>query len=318
MQNQVLQLLRKIAHGSDFDRPTGGFQTLQQVRENSFGTFENLSYRNGRITGLATGFVNFDRMTGGLQKGELTVIAAPPSMGSTSFATSFVLNAAIQRNAIIGIFSLEMNKLSLLQRMLSAHAGVHISRLVTGFLSREDLDKLESTMEVLNSTRISIDDTPGLSLGELRSRSRLLRKDQHGLDLIVVDSLQLMSSTEPSASHSFYENPFSELSSISQGLSALAKELDVPVVAVLRLPVMNKARGDNWRPVLHDLRPFGSIERDADLVIFIHREAYYCAHEDISEVDSRKAEAIVAKCHDGPNRTFYLDFTPAFARFSDL
>ena len=318
MQNQVLQLLSKIAHGSVFDRPTGSFQTLQQVRENSFGTVESLLHRNGTITGLATGFVHFDRMSSGLKRGELTVIAAPPGMGSTSFAMSMVLNAAIHRNAIIGIFSLEMSRLSLLQRMLGSEAGVHQSRLATGFLSREDLDKLESAMEALNTARISIDDTPGLSLGELRSRSRRLKKDQHGLDLIVVDSLQLMSSTEPSACHGFYVNPVPDLSAISRGLSALAKELNVPVVAALRLPVMNKPRDGDWRPVLHDLRPFGSIERDADLVIFIHREVYYCAHEDIPQADSRKAEAIVAKHHNGPNSTFHLDFVSALARFSDL
>jgi replicative DNA helicase len=315
MKNQILT---KIAHCSVAKRPTGGFQTLQQIRKSSFGTIENLSIWNGKITGLATGFVGLDRMTSGLQNGELSVIAAAPSMGGTSFALNIAQNAAVHQNAIVGIFSLELNKQLLLQRIVGLQAELQIPKIMYGFLSGDDIAKLESALEKLDMARISIDDTKGISLGKLRERARRLRKDQHGLDLIVVDSPQLMSTTSLLSDRSVYKNRAQDISAISHGLNSLARELNVPVIAVLRLPVVKNHRGGDRRPMLSDLHLFGSIKRDADLVIFIHRESYYCAKEEISGAESHKAEAIVAKHYNGLQRTFYLDFIPSFTRFSDL
>jgi replicative DNA helicase len=318
MTSQVMQLLSKIAHRSIARRPAGGFQTLQQIRESSIGNVENLMNRDVKITGLATGFVGLDKMTKGLQKGELTIIAAPLGMGSTAFAMNIALNAAIHQNAIVGIFSLEMNKLTLLQRMLGSQTGLHIQRIVHGFLTQEDMGKVESAMEKLDAARVSIDDTTGVSLAGLRSRARQLRKDQNGLDLIVVDALQLMSANTLSKGRSAYENSIQDLSAISRGLRALAKELNVPVIATLQLPEIIRNCGGDRRPTLNDLRVHGSIEQDADLVIFIHREAYYCVDEEIAEADARTAEIIVAKHYNGPTRTFYLNFIAACTLFGDL
>jgi replicative DNA helicase len=238
-------------------------------------------------------------------------------MGSTAFAMNIAVNAAINQNAIVGIFSLGINKLSLLKRTLSSQARVHIRRLVTGFLSQDDLDKVEIAMEVLNATRISIDDTASITLAELRARATQLRKDQNGLDLIIVDALHLMSSTTLSTGHGADENRTQDLSAISCGLRALAKELNVPVIAVLPLPIMSRPNGD-WRPILNDLRVYGSIERDADVVIFIHREECFQCDEEMSETGSSKVEAILAKYHNGPTCTFYLNFIPGYIRFRDL
>jgi replicative DNA helicase len=296
---------------------THGLQPLDQIVQNSFGTIDNL-YKQGReVTGLATDFTELDRMTSGLQKGELIIIAARPSMGKTALAINIAENAAIKSKAIVAVFSLEMSKESLLRRMLASQAWVDQRKLQTGFLGREDQEKLQNALEQLIESRLFIDDSAGISLSEMRAKARRLKQTVGGLDLVVVDYLQLMSATLPSAGGKRYENRTQEVSAISRGLKALAKELSVPVVALSQLSRASERRGDDKRPMLSDLRESGSIEQDADVVAFIHREAYYNRDEEMSESDKAKSEIILAKQRNGPTGTIHLNFVSRFTRFDN-
>jgi len=294
-----------------------GFESLDQIVANSFGSIDNLYKQSREVTGLATDFTELDRMTSGLQKGELIIVAARPSMGKTAFAINMAQNAAINHGAIVAVFSLEMSKESLLRRMLSSQAWVDQRKLQTGFIAREDQDKLQRALEQLVEARLFIDDTAGISLAEMRAKARRLKQNHGGLDLVVVDYLQLMSATLPSAGGKRYENRTQEVSAISRGLKALAKELNVPVVALSQLSRASERRGDDKRPMLSDLRESGSIEQDADVVAFIHREAYYNRSEEMSDDEKAKSEIIVAKQRNGPTDTVYLHFIARFTRFAN-
>ncbi|MGP8173365.1 MAG: replicative DNA helicase [Terracidiphilus sp.] len=296
---------------------TQGFQSLDQIVQHSFGSIDNLYKQSREVTGLATDFTEFDRMTSGLQKGELIVIAGRPSMGKTALAINIAQNAAINRNAIVAVFSLEMSKESLLRRMLASQAWVDQRKLQTGFLGREDHDKLQNALGQLVESRVFIDDSAGISLAEMRAKARRLRQNAGGLDLIVVDYMQLMSATPPSAGGKRYENRTQEVSAISRGLKALAKELDVPVLALSQLSRASERRGEDKRPFLSDLRESGSIEQDADVVAFIHREACYSRDEEMSEADKAKSEIILAKQRNGPTGTVLLNFISRFTRFDN-
>jgi replicative DNA helicase len=296
---------------------THGFQSLDQIVANSFGTIDNL-YKNSReITGLATGFYELDTMTSGLQKGELIIVAARPSMGKTAFAINVCQNAAVNHGAIVAVFSLEMSKESLLRRMLASQAWVDQRALQTGFIRGEDHAKLQKALGDLVESRLFIDDSAGIPLSEMRAKARRLKQNSGGLDLIMVDYLQLMSATLPSAGGKRYENRTQEVSAISRGLKALAKELDVPVVALSQLSRASERRGDDKRPMLSDLRESGSIEQDADVVAFIHREAYYNRDEEMSDSDKAKSEIIIAKQRNGPTGTVHLNFISRFTRFDN-
>jgi replicative DNA helicase len=294
-----------------------GFQSLDQIVQHSFGTIDNLYKQSREVTGLATDFTEFDRLTSGLQKGELIIIAARPSMGKTALAINMAQSAAINHNAIVAVFSLEMSKESLLRRMLASQAWVDQRKLQTGFIAREDQVKLENALGQLVESRLFIDDTAGISLAEMRAKARRLKQNSGGLDLIVVDYLQLMSATVPSSGKKNYENRTQEVSAISRGLKALAKELNVPVVALSQLSRASERRGDDKRPMLSDLRESGSIEQDADVVAFIHREAYYNRSEDQSEADKAKSEIIIAKQRNGPTDTVHLNFISRYTRFDN-
>jgi replicative DNA helicase len=294
-----------------------GFQSLDQIVAGSFGTIDNLYKQSREVTGLATDFYELDRQTSGLQKGELIIIAARPSMGKTAFAINIAQNAAINHGAVVAVFSLEMSKESLLRRMLASQAWVDQRKLQTGFIAREDQQKLESALNELVESRMYIDDTAGISLAEMRAKARRLKQKKGGLDLVVVDYLQLMSATLPSAGGKRYENRVQEVAAISRGLKALAKELDVPVVALSQLSRASEKRGDDKRPLLSDLRESGSIEQDADVVAFIHREAYYNRDEEQSKADKAKSEIIIAKQRNGPTGTVYLNFVSSFTRFDN-
>ena len=296
---------------------TQGFESLDQIVASSFGSIDNLYKQSREVTGLATDFTELDRLTSGLQKGELIILAARPSMGKTAFAINMAQNAAVNHSAIVAVFSLEMSKESLLRRMLASQAWVDQRKLQTGFLGREDHDKLQNALGQLVESRIFIDDTAGISLAEMRAKARRLRQNHAGLDLIVVDYLQLMSATLPSAGGKRYENRTQEVSAISRGLKALAKELDVPVMALSQLSRASERRGDDKRPLLSDLRESGSIEQDADVVMFIHREAYYNRTEEMSEADKAKSEIIIAKQRNGPTDTVLLNFLSRYTRFSN-
>jgi replicative DNA helicase len=292
---------------------TQGLQSLDQIVQNSFGTIDNL-YKQGReVTGLATHFTDLDRLTSGFQKGELIIIAARPSMGKTALAINIAQNAAVMSNAIVAVFSLEMSKESLLRRMLASQAWVDQRKLQQGFLGKEDRGKLQNALGQLVESHMFIDDTAGISLAEMRAKARRLKQNAGGLDLIVVDYLQLMSATLSSAGGKHYENRTQEVSAISRGLKALSKELNVPVVALSQLSRASERRGDDKRPMLSDLRESGSIEQDADVVAFIHRESYYNREAD----DQAKSEIIVSKQRNGPTDTVYLNFVAQYTRFEN-
>jgi len=295
---------------------SNGFQSLDQIVQHSFGTIDNLYKQSREVTGLATGFIEFDRMTSGLQKGELIIIAARPSMGKTALAINIAQNAAVTYNATVAVFSLEMSKESLLRRMLASQAGVDQRNLQTGFLGKEDHGKLQGALGQLVDAKMFIDDTAGVSLAEMRAKARRLKQNAGGLDLIVVDYLQLMTATLSSGGKN-YENRTQEVSAISRGLKALSKELNVPVVALSQLSRASERRGDDKRPMLSDLRESGSIEQDADVVAFIHRESYYNRTEELSEDEKAKSEIILAKQRNGPTGTVHLHFISRFTRFAN-
>jgi replicative DNA helicase len=293
---------------------TNGLLPIDQIVAQSFGSIDNL-YKNAReITGLATDLHEFDRLTSGLQKSELIIIAARPSMGKTALAINMAQNAALNHGAIVAIFSLEMSRESLLRRMLASQAWVDQSNLQKGFISGEEQAKLRQALNQLLESHIFIDDSAGISLTEMRAKARRLKQTAKGLDLVLVDYLQLMSVSLPSngGKRGGYENRTQEVSAITRGLKALAKELEVPVVALSQLS-RNSERREDKRPMLSDLRESGSIEQDADLVCFIHREGYY----DHDVEDKAKSEIIIAKQRNGPTDTAIVNFIDKFTRFEN-
>ena len=294
-----------------------GLESLDKIVANSFGTIDNLYKQSREVTGLATDFTDLDRLTSGLQKDELIIIAARPSMGKTALAINIAQNAAVNHNSIVAIFSLEMSKESLLRRMLASQAWVDQQMLQKGFLGQEEHGKLQKALGELVDSHIFIDDSASISLAEMRAKARRLRQNAGGLDLVVVDYLQLMSATLPSGGRKGYENRTQEVSAISRGLKALAKELHVPVLALSQLSRASERRGEDKRPMLSDLRESGSIEQDADVVAFIHREAYYNRDEEMSEADKAKSEIIVAKQRNGPTGDVKLAWFNKFTRFEN-
>ncbi len=294
-----------------------GLQTIDTIVRGSFGSIDNLYNHRGDITGLETGFTDFDRMTSGLQKGELVIIAARPSMGKTALAINIAQNAAIRRNAIVAIFSLEMSKESLLRRMLASQASVDQQKIQKGFFGRAEQEQLQGALSLLVESRIFIDDSAASTIAEMRAKARRLKQNAGGLDLILIDYLQLMSATMPGASKRGFENRVQEVSAISRGLKAMAKELQVPVIALSQLSRSNEKRDDK-RPMLSDLRESGSIEQDADVVAFIHREAYYNRDEDQSAEDKAKSEIIIAKQRNGPTGIVRMHWNSAFTRFDGV
>jgi replicative DNA helicase len=261
------------------------------------------------LTGLATGFRDFDSMTSGLQKTDLVIIAARPSMGKTALCLTLAQNAAILENAVVGIFSLEMSKEQLVMRMLSSEAKVDAHRFRNGFLTSDEWGRLGTAINTLSDTKIFINDAPGISVLEMRAKARRLAAEQKKLDLIIVDYLQLMSGGGARRMESRQQ----EVALISRELKALAKDLDVPVVALSQLSRAPEARTDH-RPQLADLRESGSIEQDADLVAFIYREEQY----NPSEENVGMAELIIAKQRNGPTGTVRMAFIKEFTRFESI
>ncbi len=289
-----------------------GFMGVQEIVKESFGSVDNLLQRGQRITGLATHYEVLDEMTSGLQPSDLVIIAARPSMGKTAFAMNIAENAVINDGKVVGIFSLEMSREALLLRMLCSSARVDSHKMRTGSLWREDMDKVVRAMDGLANAPIFIDDTPGISLSEMRAKARRLQQSQERLDLLIVDYLQLMSG----GSGKRYENRTQEVSAISRGLKALAKELRVPVVALSQLSRAPESRGSgDHRPQLADLRESGAIEQDADLVMFIFREEVY--KPDDPELEGR-AEIIIAKQRNGPTGRVKLAFIKRSTRFENM
>jgi replicative DNA helicase len=295
---------------------TQGLEGIDKIVANSFGSIDNLYKQSREVTGLATDFTDLDRLTSGLQKDELIIIAARPSMGKTALAINIAQNAAINHNSIVAVFSLEMSKESLLRRMLASQAWVDQQLLQKGFLGQEEHGKLQKALGELVESHIFIDDSAGISLAEMRAKARRLKQNAGGLDLVVVDYLQLMSASLAGGKKG-YENRTQEVSAISRGLKALAKELHVPVLALSQLSRASERRGEDKRPLLSDLRESGSIEQDADVVAFIHRESYYNRTEELTDAEKAEAEIIVAKQRNGPTDTVRLNWLGKFTRFEN-
>ena len=307
--NQVTSRLTEISEHA----VTGGFSDITAIVKDSFGSIDALYEQGREVTGLATHYIEFDRMTSGLQESELIIIAARPSMGKTAWAINIAENAAVRGGKVVAVFSLEMSKASLLRRMLASQALVNSKAIQTGMLMRDDRAKLIKGLELLMESKIFIDDTPGITLAEMRAKARRLKQQQGQLDLIVIDYLQLM--TGASSNAKGFENRTQEVSAISRGLKALAKEMKVPVVALSQLSRASEQRGGDKKPLLSDLRESGSIEQDADVVCFIHREEYYDReNEDLKG----KAEIIIAKQRNGPTGSIQLAYLADYTRFENL
>lgn len=307
----VLEIASHIALrlGEVTDRATSHTLTnIAGILNESFGSIDELIDGGKEISGLRTHYDDFDRLTSGLQPSDLIILAARPSMGKTALALNIAQNAAMRDNKVVAFFSLEMSKESLLRRMLASEAMVSSRRIQQGFIGREERYTVTNALEKIIDSKLFIDDSVGLSLTELRSKARRLQQTE-GLDLIVIDYLQLMRSGQK------VENRTQEVSMVSRGLKGIAKELGVPVMALSQLSRGNDQRKGNHRPLLSDLRESGSIEQDADLVCFIHRQEYY--DRDNEDVKG-KADIIVAKQRNGPTATVQLAYMADFTRFENL
>jgi replicative DNA helicase len=290
-----------------------GFSNIRDIVRSSFGTIDVLFDRGQRVTGIETGFVDLDNMTSGLQPGELVVVAARPSLGKTALALNIAAHAAIKHHKTIGFFSLEMSKESLVIRLLCSEAETDSHRLRSGFSSREDWTKLTRALGRLADAPLLIEDTPALSIMQVRAKARRLKMEK-GLDLLVVDYLQLVSG------QGRFENRTQEVSYISRGLKSIAKELRVPVLALSQLSRAPEQRLGQ-RPQLSDLRESGSIEQDADVVIFIFPERKAAEESETEgEVDRRGhlMKLIVGKQRNGPTGDIPVVFMRPYAKFSNM
>lgn len=286
------------------------FIAIKEVLTDAFDRIDKIhkDKDKGAIRGVPSGFKGLDNLTAGFQKSDLIILAARPSMGKTSFALNLAENASIDEKLPVAIFSLEMSKDQLVDRLLSSQAGVDSWKLRTGNLSDDDFPKIGYAMGVLSEAPLFIDDSAGGNIMEIRAKSRRLQME-HGLGLIIVDYLQLMSGHNRSSEG----NRVQEISEISRGLKGLARELDVPIIALSQLSRAVEHRDDK-RPQLSDLRESGSIEQDADIVMFLYRDEYYHPETDRKGI----TEILIRKHRNGPTGNLELFFNPAQMRFSDI
>ncbi len=286
-------------------RQTKDFQSISDVLDRFFDQLDYLQQNRGDVVGVPTGFSDLDKLTGGLQRSDLIILAARPSVGKSAFALGMAYGAAVQHKKKVGIFTLEMSAEQLVQRLLSTETGVDSHRLRLGNIDDSEWDRISRAFGRLAEAEIFIDDSANASIMDVRSKARRLQAE-HGVDLIIIDYLQLMSGRRT-------DNRVQEISEISRGLKGIARELNVPVVALSQLSRAVETRADH-RPMLSDLRESGSIEQDADIVMFIYREDRY------DENSERKgiAEIIVAKHRNGPVDSVHLRFFERTARYADL
>ena len=291
-----------------------GFESMSSLAAKAQKQIEELRHKEDGLTGVPTGFTELDRLTSGFQRSDLIILAARPGMGKTAMTLSLAKNAASDFGKPVAIFSLEMSALQLAQRVISMEAEISGMKMRNGQLEEYEWQQLNAALERISEVPMYIDDTPGINIFELRAKARRL-KMQHDIDLIIIDYLQLMSG----GGDNQRGNREQEVSAISRALKGLAKELNVPVIALSQLSRAVEVRGGTKRPQLSDLRESGSIEQDADIVAFIYRPEYYDILED-EEGQSLKgiAEVIIAKHRHGALKTIKLRFTDEFARFSDL
>jgi replicative DNA helicase len=297
------RLIFEIAEQSGRHRQ--GFASVKDILPDVVDRIDTLYHLEGDVTGLPTGFSDFDRMTSGLQEGDFMVVAGRPSMGKTTFAMNIAESAALHSDQPVAVFSMEMPGDALAMRMLSSLGRVELQRIRSGRLSDDDWPRLTSTMNLLSQANMFIDDTAGLTPTDMRARARRLKRE-HGLGLIVIDYIQLMQLP------GYKENRATEISEISRGLKGMAKELGVPVIALSQLNRSLEQR-PNKRPIMSDLRESGAIEQDADLITFIYRDEVY--NED--SPDHGVAEIIIGKQRNGPVGTVRLTFLGQYTRFEN-
>lgn len=284
-------------------RSSNDFEPLSVILERGFEQIEAIFNNEGELTGVGSGFKDLDEMTSGFQKGDMVLIAARPSMGKTTFALNIAEHAALREGKSVVIFSLEMSKEQLAYKLLCSEANVDMLSLRTGKLTPEDWDNIARASGPLASAKIYIDDTAGVSVMEMRSKCRRL-KMEYGIDLILIDYLQLMSGSGESRQQ--------EVAEISRNIKAIAKEMECPVIALSQLSRAPEQRADH-RPMLSDLRESGSIEQDADLVMFLYRDEYYNKETE----DKNVGECIIAKQRNGPVGTVKLAWLGQYSKFAD-
>ncbi len=288
-------------------RNAGEFVPIRQIVMNAMDNIERASHNKGNVTGVATGFLDLDYRTAGMQPSDLILVAARPSMGKTAFVLNIAEYVAFKQDKTVAIFSLEMSKEQLVNRLFSMESRVDSQHLRTGNLSDVEWEKLIESAGVIGKSNLIIDDTPGISISELRSKCRKY-KLEHNLEMIIIDYLQLMSGSGRST-----DSRQQEISDISRSLKALARELHVPVIALSQLSRAVEQRPDH-RPMLSDLRESGAIEQDADVVMFIYRDDYYNKDTEKKGI----AEIIIAKQRNGPIGTVELVWLPDFTKFANL
>ena len=298
-EKKVFELVQK--------RNTGDYVPIRQVVMNAMDKIEKASKNKGNVTGVATGFIDLDYRTAGMQPSDLILVAARPSMGKTAFVLNIAQHVAFKLNQTVAIFSLEMSKEQLVNRLFSLESRVDSQHLRTGNLSDTEWEKLIESAGVIGKSNLIIDDTPGISISELRSKCRKYKLD-HDLKMIIIDYLQLMSGSGRGS-----DSRQQEISDISRSLKALARELNVPVIALSQLSRAVEQRPDH-RPMLSDLRESGAIEQDADVVMFIYRDDYYNKDTDRKGI----AEIIIAKQRNGPIGTVELLWLPDYTKFANL
>ncbi|MGH2531557.1 MAG: replicative DNA helicase [Thermomicrobiales bacterium] len=286
-------------------RTTRDFQSISEVLDRFFDQIDHMQQNRGDVIGVATGFTDLDQLTGGLQKSDLIIVAARPSVGKTAYALGMAYGAAVTHGKTVGIFSLEMSAEQLVQRLLAMETGVDSHRLRLGQIDDHEWDRISRAFGRLAEAKIFIDDSSGINVMEVRSKARRLQAEA-GVDMIIVDYLQLMHARRS-------ENRVQEISEISRGLKGLARELNIPVVALSQLSRAVETRSDH-HPMLSDLRESGSIEQDADIVMFIYRDEVYDPNTEKKGI----AEIIVAKHRNGPVGSVNLRFFEKTARFADL
>ncbi|NLY67163.1 MAG: replicative DNA helicase [Tissierellia bacterium] len=301
--NSIIEEAEKSIFDITQGRIDKGFAPLKDVLLESFSKMEEMAAREGELTGLTTGFIDIDNKLSGLQKSDLILLAARPSMGKTALGINIATNAALKAGASVAVFSLEMSKEQLVQRIISSVSHVNLQKIISGNLNEDEWLQIIDSMGPLSQAKIYIDDTAGISLTEMKAKSRRL-KIERGLDLVLIDYLQLMQIDGRA------ENRQQEISAISRGLKALAKELDCPVIALSQLSRAPELRSDH-RPVLSDLRESGAIEQDADVVMFLYRDEYYNKDTDKKNI----GEVIIAKHRNGPTGTVELVWLQEFTKF---
>ncbi|MBS4536967.1 replicative DNA helicase [Clostridium sp. D2Q-11] len=297
-EKRIFEITQRKSHEGFTPMKTALMETLSKIEE--------MSKSGGGLTGITTGFIDLDNKTGGLQKANLILVAARPSMGKTAFSVNVAQNSAMKGESTVAIFSLEMSKGQLVQRMLSSEAHIEIQKVISGDLTEDEWVRLSKAMGPLAQAKIYIDDTPAISLAEMKAKCRKLKIEQ-GLDLVMIDYIQLMSGDGRT------ENRQQEISKISRGLKEMARELDISVIALSQLSRAPELRSDH-RPIMSDLRESGAIEQDADVVMMLYRDEYY--HPDTEKKNI--GEVIITKQRNGPTGTVELVWMGQFTKFLNM